>query len=384
MTRNGKPIGLPKPLVVSAVPSVQAQAPSSSAGALVREDSITRMFRNLDEGPVEVPAHVLGHEASYLSRTSSVEISGTLETIDSQELEASFSFDGDMKCLLPVPTEGDYALQLQNSVVRRDIEAITAHIDNHGGTYLNELNMDGQSPFLYALINAYEDVALLLLEKGADPWTHWGKEEYRQKHRILHLAAQLPGVEVMNELLETLPSTHPPLHERLDETNRTALHIAAEQGNFNLAKKIVEHSRQTRRTLIALRDNQGHTAVHLAALAAHSEIVEYLLQDWGDGLVTMVNSTDERGMTPLHHAASSGDIKSVQILIHAGVKLDTKAADDNVFAAVYAFVNNHRDVVMYLRDAWEGHLRIKSSSGELIRGETAGFGTIDRHNPNST
>ncbi len=117
-----------------------------------------------------------------------------------------------------------------------------------------------------ALARGYRDMALFLIERGAE------------------------------------------LDPGADHNQRTLLHEAARGGHPELISLLVENGLD-----VNAEDEYGNTPLLLATRPAHSQAVKTLIEAGAD-----VNASNSGGVTPLHDAASGGQVEIVRMLLAAG------------------------------------------------------------------
>lgn len=131
------------------------------------------------------------------------------------------------------------------------------------------------TPLHVSLINENEDIALLLIEHGADTAARASK-------------------------------------------NRTALHLAADYGLPRVARVLQDSG------VCSAADTDIETWTPLCC-CSHPEIVEQLIEGGAD-----VHYADQDGWTPLHQAVNSGDVEVAKLLVAAGAKLGCRTTDDGL------------------------------------------------------
>jgi ankyrin repeat protein len=153
---------------------------------------------------------------------------------------------------------------------RRLIEHLLASypgdVDARGGYY--------ESPLLAAFVKEDIDIALSLLQRGAD-------------------------VRV------------------LDKCGTNPLHGASESGRIDIVRLLLDHNAD-----VDLRSTIGCTPLHLASLAGEIGVSRLLLQRGAD-----VDAQDEASFSPLQRAAQSGHLDVVRLLIESGANVASRNKD---------------------------------------------------------
>ena len=275
---------------------------------------------------------------------------------------------------------------------------------------VNTRGRDGRTPLHAALRNGHSDVALALLEKGANPNAQDDGGE-----APLHIASRLGDTEAMEvlfnhqaeldaknkknenplslassigrmEAVELLLRRRPDLVKKQDALKRTALHVAAIRGQKPIAQLLLDKGAdidaedEKRRTPLHLAADQGKddiarlllqrgakvnvrdeselTPLHLASLGGQLEVAELLLED----ARTKVNGRDVDGWTALHMAAYIGYIQVAHLLIQGGANFDHKNDEGNTPLDV-ALANRHTAIANLLaasQQAYQEHTLIIS------------------------
>lgn len=191
---------------------------------------------------------------------------------------AEFPRDGDGD---PPRTEGGFT-PLLYAVLGGHLDTVRVLLDN--GTDVNDASPDGVSALMLALTKRYEDLALFLIERGADP-------NYDARNEILisnpHLA---DGQD---------PLAVEPVSEVADFAGYTALHLAAATGQHRALRALLDRGADPNARME--RPKRFVTAFEIGVFASP-----------GAGRLTQV------GSTPFLVAAKAADAEAMQILADAG------------------------------------------------------------------
>jgi len=150
---------------------------------------------------------------------------------------------------------------IDEAIARGDLEDVRLHLSSNPVS-LNQGRDKTHTPLSLAVLRNKTDIAMLLLEAGADP-------------------------------------------NGQDASLRTPLHLAVERGNLILVTALLKAGARP-----DLRDKTGWTPLHHAAAKNRTEIARALL-DGGANPMTL----SELGGTPLHEAAASAGPELVQLLL---------------------------------------------------------------------
>lgn len=152
---------------------------------------------------------------------------------------------------------------IDEAIARGDLADVRAHVAADAAS-VNRAGARGL-PLHQAILRGKTDIALFLLESGADA-------------------------------------------DAADRTQRTPLHLAVERGNVALVTALLERKAGPNN-----RDAMGWTPLHHAAAKDLVEVARALLAGGAD-----IKTLSERGGTALHEAAASGGAEMIQLLLEAG------------------------------------------------------------------
>ena len=155
------------------------------------------------------------------------------------------------------------------------------------------------TPLHAAIEKEYRDIALLLLERGANPEIRSSRGE-----NALYMASSGGYANIVRQLLSHGADPTAECENEL-EFGWTPLHVASSHRSLEIARVLLEHGANPN----AL-DHSGGTALHLTSEVT---VVELLLQ-YGANL----DVRDKRGWTPLHKAAFYLNLQVLVVLLDRG------------------------------------------------------------------
>ncbi|KAJ5371988.1 hypothetical protein N7517_003994 [Penicillium concentricum] len=187
-----------------------------------------------------------------------------------------------------------------------------------GKADVNSKDNDEQTPLWLACKTCREEIALILLEHGADPTD----KTARPRSPFLESASQgLP--KVVDRILRSLSDEAlQAIVEHYDTDGKSILNLALLGDNgsqYEIVKLVVDALSRfpdQRRKLLYHQDHSNCTALFHAALRNQPESVKLLAQI-DKGLLTQTGYFDWRD-TPLHVATHWQSLNAVRVLINAG------------------------------------------------------------------
>jgi ankyrin repeat protein len=228
----------------------------------------------------------------------------------------------------------------------------TVRVLVEGGANLNAVSADKFSPLVEAITNAHFDLAMYLLQHGADPnlatvtgltalyavvdsqWAPhvWFPQPATDQEKTSHL-------ELMKALLDKGANVNAAISERIwfrsytndytwvDTAGATPFWRAAQSSDTPAMHLLIEHGADPK-----LATKAGDTPLHAAAgigWAANWSVNAPLpLVDAVKYCVDLgldVNAVDNRGYTPLHGAAYLGNNDMVNFLVSKGARVDARS-----------------------------------------------------------
>jgi ankyrin repeat protein len=249
-----------------------------------------------------------------------------------------------------LPKDGDYDpprpeggfTPLLHAAVSGDIE--TARLLVAAGADVNQAAADGATPLIVSIVKHHGDIALFLLEKGADP------NVSEPGYTALHCASVTGQLDVAKLLLEKganpnagvtmplrlsaafIPYNPDLVAGRLSQVGATPYMQAAKAVNVPMMRLLVEKGADPKLTA-----KDGTTAIMLAAgmgkrsLSDMFAFVQYYSWDEPRAIETIafaiehggdVNGKNEFGETALHGAVYHSATKVIQFLIDKGANIN--------------------------------------------------------------
>ncbi len=225
----------------------------------------------------------------------------------------------------------DYDTPFTAAVRWRRPEIIRSFID--AGADFDRFGRDRFTPLALAVKTGQNDIALMLLEAGADV----------NPDRIIPPSPNTPLMYAMREGNMEIVSALLEAGAEVNETNddgRTALMLAALWGHRDAVRALLEAGAE-----VDVEDNYGHTALTRAAWRSDPEITAIL-----EGAGAEIAAEDINGDLALISAAGDGNPEVVSELIKTGS--DVNAADENGRTALMAAASrNHREAAAALIEA---------------------------------
>lgn len=153
-----------------------------------------------------------------------------------------------------------------------------------------------------------------------------------------------------------------------DEDGDTALHIAVAHGNVSIAQRVISLLNRGRRD-VDVPNNLRQTPLHLAVITEQPELVALLLEHRASPLIP-----DRNGQTCVHLACEYGSIRSLEVLMRAGVR-NLEATNYHGMTALHVAVRSGRkDITLCLLEhgADVNAVDLKSGQSPLIQAVEGG------------
>jgi ankyrin repeat protein len=249
---------------------------------------------------------------------------------------AALPRDGDLD---PPRSEGGFT-PLLYGVMAGDLDTVDVLLA--AGANVDEAGPDGVTALMLALNKRHEDIALLLLNQGADP-TPAGAG-----YNALHLASATGHFAVAEAILDRGADPNFPLERpqritnafetgvfrspgsgRLTQIGSTPFMVAAKSADAPIMRLLATSGADPRLTA-----NDGTTALMLAAGLGKRASTDVTYYDWteekaiealtvGLELGIDVNAANEHGETALHAAAYHNANLVIEFLLEAGANIDS-------------------------------------------------------------
>ena len=205
------------------------------------------------------------------------------------------------------------------------------------GADINNASSRLGTPISAAAMANQTEMVRLLLDKGADPNIHDGRNALQQ-------AAYEGSLEIVLLLLKNGAIIHPdPQHlnylsQRPHRRSSDALQAASLGGSEDIVKLLLE-----RGAMIHAKTPENGSALYFAAVEGHKTIVELLIDHGAD-----VNTQGDHG-SALQAASAEGYSETVELLLDHGANVDIQ--DGNWGTALQAAsYHGQREVVKLLLD----------------------------------
>ena len=233
---------------------------------------------------------------------------------------------------------GYYESPLLAALIQEDIDIALSLLQQ--GADVNVLSKRGMSPLHQASQGGHIDIVRFLLEHKADVnlpniagdtplvlaslagemgvlrlLLEWGANvnfQNKEGFSPLHAAAQNGHLDVAQLLIKSGAYIG-----SFNKKGWTSLHSASHSGHVKIAKLLIQYGAD-----VGSRNNDGWTPLHLALHLGHVKVAELLIQHGAD-----VDSRKNNGWTQLHSAACSGNVEMAELLTQHGV--DVHSCENN-------------------------------------------------------
>jgi len=176
----------------------------------------------------------------------------------------------------------------------------------------------GLNAFTVAKYNRKDDIARLLLERGAQLDIH---------------SAAMTGDHAR---VKTLVAADPALVKTFSHDGWTPLHLAAFFGHVDAAKALIEAGAPVNERGT---NQMANLPLHAAAAGRKVDMVVLLIENGAN-----VNARQHGGWTALHAAAQNGDASIAHVLIGTGADLKARA-ENNQNALDLAILKGNQEMV---------------------------------------
>ncbi|KAK0151205.1 Ankyrin-2 [Merluccius polli] len=173
---------------------------------------------------------------------------------------------------------------------------------------------NGYTPLHIAAKKKQTAIALALLEYGAQT-----KVLTKQGVSPLHLAAQEGHADMVSLLLGKGAHVNAPTKSGL-----TPLHLSAQEDRVSAAEVLAKHEAH-----LDQQTKLGYTPLIVACHYGNTKMVNFLLQQGAS-----VNAKTKNGYTPLHQAAQQGNTHIINVLLKQGAKPNTTTLNGNTALSI--------------------------------------------------
>ncbi|UZR98152.1 ankyrin repeat domain-containing protein [Chondrinema litorale] len=157
------------------------------------------------------------------------------------------------------------AFTFHEAIVSGQIAIVGEYLNNKDKAFVNLYSSDGFTPLSLAAFFDQTEIAILLLENGADPNL---QATNPSKVNALHSAVAKENLDLCKKLIDFGVNVN-----AVQMQNVTALHSASHRGNLELVKLLVENGADTE-----LKMENGDSALSIAERENKTEVAEYLKQ----------------------------------------------------------------------------------------------------------
>ncbi|KAJ3655454.1 hypothetical protein Zmor_014585 [Zophobas morio] len=199
-------------------------------------------------------------------------------------------------------------------------------VDNYK-KLVDDRDKNGETPLYEACQNGYYNLAVLLVDHGAN--INVGTNEGSTP---LHTACLHLHTSIVKFLLQSGGNVN-----ITKKYGITPLHVACWSGHHDVVSLLLQNDAN-----INLPTDDGCTPLYIASRNRHDKVASLLLKYGAD-----INFAQEDGATPLFIACQEGHIKNVEVLLKAKAdfNLATKSGESPLYIACQ---NGHIDVVRML------------------------------------
>jgi ankyrin repeat protein len=188
-----------------------------------------------------------------------------------------------------------------HGMVKRLVDARPQDVNS-----LNTQGEDGGAPLHAALRKGHTDIALFLLQQGAD-----ANAQDRRRQTPLHVATREGYIEVIQSLI-----THGADPNAKDRDKETPLALASRYGRLDAIQLLLQHGADANQ-----QGSFGRTPLHVASKNGHHDVARLLLNNGASS-----DATGQYLQTPLHVASEQGYLSVAIVLIEHGADVDAKDA----------------------------------------------------------
>ena len=241
---------------------------------------------------------------------------------------------------------------LHTAVKHGHLEMVRWFIEN--GANLNAQTENGLTPLVLSIMNDHEQIAMRLLDGGAEPLLRSGLNGWTAVH--YGVSSSFP-----RKLFQKLARMG--IHVNLrDKFGNTPLMLAIENGSFKVLSIFQDFPKLDWDQF----NDLGETALHIAAMRHSTDFVQRLL--WAGANPNIRRRHD--GFTPLHICAVECQIKCVRILLmDPRVRTDILDADWRSASQHVPATDTCMDVVDAFAEHYQAQSRRSASQPDFLKEE---------------
>lgn len=222
-----------------------------------------------------------------------------------------------------------------------------------------EAEFEGLTPLHMACGRGNDEVALVLLQQGADR-----DARTAEGFTALHCAAGKGGVACVRVLLQAGADAN---CQSSGQERRTPLHAAAVLGDSAIVEELLEYGAR-----VDAVDSEGITPLHIAAATDHVEVAQRLLSAGAAVGPVRTGGLD----TPLHVASSEGSCRVLKTLLDSGANAAARnrAGDTPLHCACRSLEHRAVELLLY----WDSDEAAINKDGKLpdqVMGQDLGQAT---------
>lgn len=216
------------------------------------------------------------------------------------------------------------AAEIHEAAARGDVKLIRQLLaDDPASLELPDKTFNKRTPLQIAIANKRKDAVAAMIAAGAklDAVDADG-------YSALHIAIIHDQTEIALGLIDKGANVTLATADRLSVRDLTPLHLAASQHNEKVIRRLLDA-----KVPINAVDSQGRQPLHRALVGGNRGnnaadksarvVLPHLVAAGAD-----VSAVDREGMTALHHAAVRGMVESAQLLVRSGADPTTKTKKD--------------------------------------------------------
>jgi ankyrin repeat protein len=192
------------------------------------------------------------------------------------------------------------------------------------------------TPLLASLNRGHPDIALLLLERGADM-----ESRDREDQTALYVASSRGYAEVVRSLIDRGADLNVECGDKVGwrKVKWTPIYVASKNGRLEVARSLLRHG-----TGVNYQDNRGMSALHIASRHRSNNLVRLLLDHGANA--NALNNLEE---TALHGASYAGRNTIVKSLLEYGANVDARSKGGST-PLHYATRRGYLEVIQLLLD----------------------------------